>query len=219
MNEDPPEVLQRVRDGLSLVEVIARQVARTMGRTADIDEAIACGREGLLKAARRYDPKLNPSFRAFAKGFVHGATVEGLRKLCALPRRAHEKLTIDGSDQPQGQGAQRDPVRLREKHLAGVATAQAEGLLGKLGLDTQGEFLAVSAKTLPDIASQRNQERVLLERCIAALPQQEAAVIRLYLEGVPIERIANQLGIARMTAQSAYDRAVQRLQKRLAQLR
>jgi len=219
MNEDSPEVLQRVHEGLSLVEVIAKQVARTMGRTADIDEAIACGREGLLKAARRYDPALNSSFRAFAKGYVHGATVEGLRKLCALPRRAHENLATDGSVPPQGQGAERDPVRLREKHMAAVATAQAEGLLGKLGLDTQGEFVAVSAKTLPDIASQRNQERVLLERCVEALPQQEASVIRHYLEGVPIERIAKLLGISRVTAQSSYDRAVQRLQKRLAKSR
>jgi RNA polymerase sigma factor for flagellar operon FliA len=219
MNEDSPEVLQRVHEGLSLVELIAKQVARTMGRTADLDEAIACGREGLLTAARRYDPTLGKPFPAFAKAYVHGATVEGLRKLCALPRRAHEKLTADGSVKEQRPSAERDPVRLREKHLAGVATAQAQGLLGRLGLDTQGEFVAVSAKTMPDIASQRNQERVLLERCIAALPQEEASVIRHYLQGVPIERIAKLLGVSRVTAQTLYDRAVQRLQKRLPKIR
>jgi RNA polymerase sigma factor for flagellar operon FliA len=219
MNEDPPEVLQRVQEGLALVEVVAKEVARTMGRIDDLDEAIACGRVGLLKAARRYDPAINPSFPAFAKDYVRGATLEGLRKLCALPRRAHQVLSADASERPRGPGVQRDPARLREKHLAGVATAQAQGLFARLGLDTQGEFVAVSAKTAPDVAFQRNEERVLLERCIAELPPEEASVVRLYQQGVPIQRIAQQLGITRVTAQSTYDRAVQRLQKRLAKRR
>jgi RNA polymerase sigma factor FliA len=215
VSEDSPEVLERVNEGLPLVELIAKRVTRTMGLTAEMDEAIASGREGLLRAAREYDPKLNDSFRNFAKGPIEFQMIEGLRKLCGLPRRAHEHFTAD-----ERSPAAKDSVRLRDRIVAGMTTAQAEGVVGQRALDTQGEVVALSLKTTPEQASLRGQNRALIERAIRGLPDDEAAVIRRRdLEGEPIKRIAEQLGLPRETIRDLHARARKRLKRELAKLR
>ena len=53
--KERPEVLERFSSGLQLVEIIARQVLRTLGGAAELDELLSFGREGLWDAARRFD--------------------------------------------------------------------------------------------------------------------------------------------------------------------
>lgn len=221
MNKDSPEVLKLIHEGLPLVEEVARRLCATMGPRADFDEFVSCGRKGMFEAARRYNPDMPgaASFRTFAKHHIEGAMLDGFRKLAPLSRRAHEKLTANDGGQPGQAAANAEDERRLQKHVAGMAGAQADGLLAQLGLDTQGDFVAVSPKTLAEEASQKKQMRELLERCIQTLPADEARVVRLhYHEGQPIERIAKQLGIARVTTQSLHDRGLERLQKRLAKL-
>jgi RNA polymerase sigma factor FliA len=217
VNQDSPEVLRRVHEGLDLVRVIAHEVARTMGRLADMDDAIACGREGLLEAARKYEAHVGMPFQTFAKPIIRNTTIDGMRKLCALSRRKHQQLqgTIGAAEREQ-----RDPVRLRDKHLAGLAAAQEQRLVPHRALDTLGEPVAVSLKTTPEDATVRGQEYERLERELQCLPADEAFLMRgHYLEGVPVEQLAVQLGLSRAAAFLLRDKARERLQKRLGKLR
>ncbi|MEY4544838.1 MAG: hypothetical protein RL685_1033 [Pseudomonadota bacterium] len=131
MTTDSPTVLQLVHEGLSVVESIAKRLARTMGRTSqsDIDDFIGYGQAALLDAARRFDPALGVSFRTFASKRVEGAMLDGFRKLSAVPRRLHEKLSAGSGQAHRAPGGERDPERLLANHLAGIATAQATGVL------------------------------------------------------------------------------------------
>lgn len=222
MTEDSPEVLKRVQEGLPLVDGVARRLCSMMGPRADFEEFVSYGREGVFIAARRYAPDRPgaASFRTYAKNQIEYSILEGFRKLAPLSRRAHEKLTANDSGQPRQPADKEDIDRRLQKHVVGMAGAQADGLLAQLGLDTQGDFVAVSPKTLAEEASQKKEMRELLESCIETLPADEARVIRLhYHEGVPIKRIAEQLGLARVTTQSLHDRGLERLQKRLGKLK
>lgn len=216
--QDSPEVLQRVQEGLTLARKVAWRVTATMGRTADFEEAVAWARFELFEAARRYKPTGAASFQTYAADKMERAILDGLRKASPLPRRVNEKLAADDSVATRARNPARDPARLREQHLAGIATAQVNGLLAKLGLNTQEEFIAVSSKTTPEEASQRTEFRELLDRTVASLPPEEALVIRrFYLDGdTTIERLAAEIGRSRATTQSLHDRALQRLRKRLA---
>lgn len=219
MSDDSPDVLKRVHEGLPLVEGVARRLCAMMGPRANFDDFMSYGREGVFLAARRYDPDRPgaASFRTYAKNQIEYSILEGFRSLAPLSRRAHEKLTANDSAEP---AQQEDIHRRLEQHVVGMAGAQADGLLAQLGLDTQGDFVAVSPKTLAEEASQKKEMRELVERCLGTLPADEARVIRLhYHEGVPIERIAKQLGIARVTTQSLHDRGLERMQKRLGKLK
>ena len=213
--KDSPEVMARVHEALELVEPIARRLSRTMGSRADLDELMSYGRAAALTAAREYDPKFGHSFRTHAKHKLERAMLDGFRKMAALPRRTHEHLTADERNPDPA----KDSKRLRDKHLAGVAAAQAEGLLARPGLDSQGDFVAISSKTMPDEGSHKNQLRELIALSLDKLPPEEALVIRRhFFDEVPIDRLAKELGITRMKARTLQARAQETLSKLLARM-
>ena len=76
---DAPDVLARFEGELDLVEIIARQVARTMGSVVELDDLRSFGREGLLDAARKFDGARGVPFRAYANFRVRGAIIDGIR--------------------------------------------------------------------------------------------------------------------------------------------
>lgn len=206
MSKDSPEVLRRVEEGLALVQTIASQLKRSLGASADHDELVSYGRAALVELARRYDPSLGVPFRLFASPRLQGAMRDGIRQMAPLSRRVHEKLTA-----PQQTGERR-----ADEHMAGMTTAQADGLLARPGSDTAGEFLAVSPKTLADEVSLRNEGRRKLEQCIALMPADEGMVIRRHhLDGVPIERLAAELGLSRRKTRILHERGYDRLTKLL----
>ena len=89
---DESETLRRFEETLDLVEIVARQVGRVIGGAVELDDLRSFGREGLLDAARRYDPSRGVPFRGYANYRVRGAIFDGVRKMSRLPRRVHERL-------------------------------------------------------------------------------------------------------------------------------
>src|SRR5262249_42881477 len=89
---DTPETIARFETELELVDIVSRQIARTMGKVVELDELLSYGREGLLDAARKFDAARGVPFRAYANFRVRGAIIDGVRSMAQLPRRAHERL-------------------------------------------------------------------------------------------------------------------------------
>src|SRR5690554_4310891 len=89
---DSAEVLERFHSQLELVEIIARQVYRSIQWGIELDDLVSAGREGLLDAARRYDVEQQVPFRAYANFRVRGAVLDGVRRMSALSRRTYERL-------------------------------------------------------------------------------------------------------------------------------
>ena len=87
-----PEVLERFHSHLDLVDLVARQLARELGRSAELDDLRSMGHQGLLEAARRFDEGRGVTFRRFANYRVRGAMLDGVRKSAPLPRRAHARV-------------------------------------------------------------------------------------------------------------------------------
>src|SRR5580704_10611047 len=70
---DPPAVLDRVREGLPLVNIICHQLRRQIGSVVRMDDIVSYGREGLLAAARSFDPMRGVPFRRWANIRVRGS--------------------------------------------------------------------------------------------------------------------------------------------------
>ncbi|SRR5690606_3632490 len=79
-----------VQANMKLVEAVARQVARNAGSDTEYAVLLSYGCEGLLDAARRFDPSRGVSFRAYARVRIRGSIIDGVRSLCPLSQRAHE---------------------------------------------------------------------------------------------------------------------------------
>lgn len=227
--EDPPEVLDRFNQTLELVEIIARQVSRSVGRQAELADLISHGREGLLDAARRFDPERGVPFRAYANFRVKGAIIDGLRAMSTLPRRVHERLRALEAANRFSEGAAEDRLspgspapavaeaeRLLGEHLAGMAAAMAIGLVANVAHGEDGERVGVARDDDPEEAVARAELLAVVEEAIDALPKEEAELVRRhYLDGERFDQVAKELGLSKSWASRLHTRAVGRLSKRL----
>lgn len=227
--DDPPEVLARFQGELELVEILARQVLRTVGSHAELGELVSFGREGLLDAARRYDPERGVPFRSYANFRVRGSILDGVRDMARLPRRIHARLAglaagsrhsegalDDLSSAPAPGATSADADAALADHLAGMATAVAMGLIATTGHGEEGEAAAVDQGEGPEEATARAEIMAIVRDTIAGLPKEEAELVRRhYLEGERFDRVAQELGLSKSWASRLHTRAMGRLTKRL----
>jgi RNA polymerase sigma factor FliA len=225
---DAPEVLERFQAQLELVDIVARQIGRTMGPVVELDDLRSFGREGLLDAARKFDSERGVPFRAYANFRVRGAIIDGVRSTAQLPRRAYERLNGLSASLKVSEGAADDAfsapanaTRVQADqalgdHLAAMAAAITLGLIAPTSIGEEGERVQVSTAENPEDAVARAQLLTLVQEAIAALPEEEAALVRRhYLEGERFDHVAQSLGLSKSWASRLHTRAMQRLAKKL----
>jgi RNA polymerase sigma factor for flagellar operon FliA len=208
---DSPEVLARFQAELDLVDIVARQTARRMSPVVTIDDLRSFGREGLLNAARTYDPSRGVPFRRWANLRVRGAMIDGVRQWGALPRQAYRELKAleagdalleqydeDDSTRP-AQSAEDADSRL-SAFLAGMATAIAVGtMVGTDTHDASPEDLLGDAEML-----------VRVRAAVAQLPEQERHMVeRHYFEGQRLDQAAAALGLSKSWGSRLHARAIE----------
>jgi RNA polymerase sigma factor for flagellar operon FliA len=219
----------RFESALDLVETMVRRIARELGPGVELDELRSFGREGLLDAARRYDPERGVPFRGYASFRVRGAIIDGVRSNARLPRRAHERLSgiaagarasegmLEDAFAPVASGATtEDAERALGEHLAAMATAVAVGLLSTTVFGDSSERIPLSPEASPEEALGRAQTLELVRRTIAELPKEEAELVRRhYLEGERFDEVAKDLGLSKSWASRLHTRAIKRLTEKL----
>jgi len=227
----PPEkaeILARYESAVDLVRIVARQVRRAVGSAVGVGELESCGNEGLLDAARRFDPSRHVPFRSYAYLRIRGAVLDGVRAIMPLPRRTWERLRgleamhrvssslcDDRSGVAPPDSAAAADLELAE-HLATMATALALGIVAS---PANGELRAPTLDDEaedPEQATVRAEQKRDLERAISELPCEEAMLIRKhYLEGQRLDCVAEELGLSKSWASRLHRRAIERLTKLL----
>ncbi|HLV19498.1 MAG TPA: sigma-70 family RNA polymerase sigma factor [Polyangiaceae bacterium] len=227
---DNPDTLSRFNDNLDLVDILAKQVARSVGRASELDDLIAYGREGLLDAARRFDASRGVPFRAYANYRVRGAIIDGVRAMARLPRRIHERLGGLQAAVHYGQGVFEDVLsapttpgagvaqaeQALADHMAAMATAIAVGFVAEAARGEEGELTSVAPELDPERALGQAELLHLVRGAISDLPAEEAELVRRhYLEGERFDKVAAELGLSKSWASRLHSRAIARLSKRL----
>jgi RNA polymerase sigma factor for flagellar operon FliA len=225
---DAPEVLVRFQAEADLVEIISRQVARSMGAAVELDDLKSYAREGLLDAARKFDSERGVPFRAYANFRVRGAVIDGIRSSAHLSRRTYERLNGLSAALKTSEGAAEDalgpsttPTRAQADqalgdHLAAMAAAISVGLIAPTASGEEGEIVQVATSDSPEDAVARAQLLAIVQTAITELPEQEATLVRRhYLEGERFDHVAESLGLSKSWASRLHTRAMQRLSKRL----
>jgi RNA polymerase sigma factor for flagellar operon FliA len=197
-----------VEGQLVWVKAAARRLARRAGPAAEWDELYGWGAEGLVEAARSFDPERGVPFAAYARARVHGAMLDGMRAMSPMPLAVHRER-VDAEDGDSGGEA-------HERLCARFASARAEGLLCDVAEETEGPIAAASPQHGPEAVAARRQLKRLVANALRALPDAEAEIVRRHaLEEEPIERVATRLGIGSERARQLYQRALGRLRSRL----
>ena len=219
------EELARFESAIDLVDAIAWKISRELGASLDIDELKSFGREGLLDAARRFDPSRGVPFRGYASFRVRGAILDGVRSISRLPRRTHARLKALGAAHLVSEGAAEDVFvpappgatpsdaeRALGEHLAAMATAMAVGLLSGTAFGDEGDRVPVAPEPDPEEALGRAELMAVVEKAIRELPDNEAELVRRhYLEGERFDHVAKELGLSKSWASRLHTRAIRRL--------
>jgi RNA polymerase sigma factor for flagellar operon FliA len=223
---DSPEVLQWFHETLDLVDVIAMQLRRTLGSHTEYEELVASGREGLLEAARRYDPARGVPFRLYANYRVRGAMVDGIRRAAPLPRRLYEQLRALQASSEVSEGSLdhvADPAQLPQdlaeaedllaEHLSSMAMGAA---LAALSARAGDEDDVADDATGPEEAVAHAEVVAKVKAALDELSPEAAAVVRRhFLDGEQLETIARDYSMSKSWASRLLTRTTARLAKRL----
>lgn len=221
---DAPEVVALVTAHLDLVTLVARSTRRLSPR-ADMDDLVSAGREGLLSAARTFDPSQGVAFKVFASFRIRGAMIDHLRVSQRVSRGAMDRLRAFERAQQMSAGhaeesaAARGPKtpeeadKLLADRLAANAAAMALGMLSSKGGD------AVDHVAEHEDANEIAERRVLLSRVeaiLATYPENEREMIRLhYFEDLSLEEVGARLGIHKSWVSRVMTRTVEQLALKL----
>lgn len=220
---DSPEVLEFFHRELGLVDIVARQVMRKLSENADFEELRAAGREGLLMAARRFDPTRGVPFRSFANYRVQGAIYDALRRILPLSRGEHSRLKAYEAAAEVGRGSLgwTDNAALAASPAAAESALDAQ--LAAIVTSAAISFVSDSGRPEPasdfDLQDTYEHEEALgrVRDALAELGNEEAQIVRLhYFEGQSFTDIARALNISKAWTSRLHARAMARLSERFA---
>jgi RNA polymerase sigma factor for flagellar operon FliA len=207
-----------VRQGLPVVQAVARRIAGRVGGSTSVDDLLGIGHVALLEVARRYDPARS-TFVPYAALKLKWAMLDGLRRETHGRSASARLLAVIASERhADGAGAtdSGDPTTAEDDRealrsfLAGQSTALALGLMaGPPHVDpTQ------PSAPNPEEQLARAQTVHAARAAVASLPEKERALIdRHYFGGEPFNVIAADLGISKSSASRLHDRAIERLDR------
>lgn len=218
-------MLARVREGLDLVDLLARQMRRQIGASVQVDDLASAGREALVLAARGFDASRGVPFRRWANLRVRGAMIDAARST-GLPRRLYEKLrATEAADRLQEATDETDaakpPASAEEAdtrlaaRLEGAALAMALGLL-RMGGQPELEA-ARDARESPEEQVGRAELVARVRAAIDARPDNERTLlVRHYFDDVTFEEAAREIGLSKSWASRLHARAIEALARDLA---
>lgn len=193
-----------------LVKHVARRLASTLSRQAELDDLEGYGAEGLLEAIDRFDPGRGVQFTTFAAHRIRGAVYDGIRAADWVPRsvrrKAREIQTVD-ADLAAAHG--RSPTEEEEAaaldlelHVLRAAKAQvAAGHLVSLESthaagDGSPAFEPTAGDDEPIADFLAAETRALVRAAVRRLPDRERAVTAMsFGNEMTLSEIGRTLGV------------------------
>jgi RNA polymerase sigma factor for flagellar operon FliA len=216
-----------VEDHLHMVHAIAAKLRGRLGRTMEPGDLVGYGTKGLIEAAQRFDPKLGPSFPAFAYHRIRGAIFDGMRTMGWYSRgdyarfRAEERqgeYLAAAAEREATQRAVAPPEAAPDKPAVLEAIAELLGGVATIHLTS-----LEAARDQPDERFQA-PDQALLDReggervraALATLPSKERRLLELYYFGDQnLETAGKKLGLSKSWASRLHARAVGHLRELL----
>ncbi len=215
---------------LELVKKIAAKIMCQLNISRQMEEMIAYGNEGLVKAARDFDPRYGLSFPAYATRRIKGAIYDGLRTMGWIPRNVYKDIqTAEATlayltaeevrDRPahhrpdaSANTSKLDAMKQTICNLAVIClvadTAAEERKYWKKHLFTQGE------ENQSEAALIEREQATRLRRAIELLAPRERQLIQaFYFKDEPLADVSLKLGVSRSYAHKLHNRAINRLRK------
>jgi len=227
-----------LRENLSLVHHVARQLSRSLAVEADFDELVSAGTIGLMTAVKAFDARRGLAFSTFAVPRIRGSILDELRRQDHVPRsvrrkardisRAREHLMRqlgsmpEDSELAQQLGTDVQTLWRWQSEVEGsvhLSLTSSAGDGGGTTAPSRVEFLRTDEEGADERLS-RESEVAQLREAILRLNDQERTVLSLYyFEELKSADIAEVLGISESRVSQIRSKALGRLRSELAPMR
>lgn len=217
---------QLVEQHLPLVHSIAAKLRGRLGKTMEPGDLIGYGTQGLVEAAKKYDPKHGVAFSTFAYYRIRGAMFDGMRTMAWYSRsdyarfRAEEReneylanaADRDGAERAARTTAATDKAELLEDIadlLGGVAAVHIASL------HAAHDLVDDRAEAADDLAASA-EERARVREALDKLPKKERQLMDLYYFGdMSLDAAGAKLGLSKSWASRLHARAIGLLREAL----
>ena len=227
-----------LKEHLSLVHHVARQLSRSLAAPADFDELVSCGTMGLMSALDAFDTSRGLAFSTFAVPRIRGAILDELRRQDHVPRSIRRKTREIAA-------ARENLTRIFGRPASDKEVAEHLGLdletLWRWQADTESavhvpiehtttdgdgnaqhiiEPLTNESEPGVDEEISRQQEYEILRSSLATLKEQERIVLTLYyFEELKLHEIADVLKLTESRVSQIRAKALGKLRVELAGFR
>jgi RNA polymerase sigma factor for flagellar operon FliA len=227
-----------LKEHLSLVHHVARQLSRSLAAPADFDELVSCGTIGLMSALDAFDISRGLAFSTFAVPRIRGAILDELRRQDHVPRSirrktreisaARETLTrifgrlATDKELAEHLGIDIDTLWRWQADTESAVHVPLEHTTTDNDGNTQHvlEPLINESEPQADEELSRQQEYEILRNSLSTLKEQERIVLTLYyFEDLKLHEIADVLELTESRVSQIRAKALGKLRVELAGFR
>lgn len=217
-----------VEQHLHLVHAIAGKLRSRLGKTMEPGDLLGYGTQGLMEAAKKFDPKQGVAFSTFAYYRIRGAIFDGMRTMAWYSRsdyarfRADERQNEylanladrDGAERAARPSANADKAELLEDVadiLGGVAAVHIASIHA-------AQDVADDRFKAPDQEVESAEEIARVRKALGKLPERERQLLELYyFRDMSLDAAGAKLGLSKSWASRLHARAVEHLRLALAE--
>ena len=220
-----------------LVKRIAAKMRARLPASVDVDDLVGAGVLGLVDAVRKYDLSKRVKLETYARYRIRGSILDSLRALDPASRTLRrKKRRIDQLYSDLANRLGRHPSDEEMAKLLGVDLGSWNGILEELqaagsGMELERRLASRCARAgseetaIPDAQPDpfelfaRQEQRDLLNRALAWLPERARLVLTLYYrDELTMLQIAARLGVDESRISQIHSEALARLRRSMQML-
>ncbi len=220
-----------------LVKRVAFEMRQHLPPHVDMDDLVGAGTLGLVDALRKFDPSRKVKLESYARHRIRGGILDSLRTLDPATRdmrrrarkveRTYRELEARLGRPVQGEEIARElGISLkvwhrwaREVHALGFDGWQHCGTASTTAKPPQGEEGRTAVHQLtndPFDLCYRREQRDLVNRALARLPERERLIVTLYYQqDLTMKEIAARLAVDESRVSQLHAEALERLKTRV----
>lgn len=210
---------QLVEQHLHLVHAIAAKLKGRLGKTMEPGDLVGYGTQGLVEAAKKYDPKHGVAFSTFAYYRIRGAMFDGMRTMAWYSRSDYARFRAEERENAYlANAADRDGAERAARAVAatdkGEVLEDIADILGGVAavhiasLHAVQELADDRCEAADDLAASA-EERARVREALDKLPKKERQLIELYyFADMSLDSAAAKLGLSKSWASRLHARAI-----------
>ena len=193
---------QLVTTHLWLVRAVAKKVLDRLPSHVDLNDLIGDGVFGLIAAAQRYDPGRGVSFPLYAKHRIHGAIIDGLRRMDHLSRDSRSKAKKSEQE--------RDATSADWRACTAAHDAQGNEIAFAGGAGAGAPKPVAGMSWRPDVMASHEELSATLCSAMRTLPARYSEIVAFYhWRGLTMLEIGRSYGINESRVSQIHKRALE----------